>query len=357
MQIFLFPTKDAIKIQIWLSICAVLLFILVIIGGATRLTNSGLSMVEWQPLNFLPPLNPTDWMKEFSNYQNYPEFKKLNSWMNLEDFKKIFWLEYIHRLWGRIIGLVFGLPFIWLLFKRKIKGQIIINLFAILILGGAQGILGWYMVSSGLIDNPDVSQYRLASHLALAFLIQALIVWTLFGINVEKKDFPNNKQITKPKISIILLSILCLAVVFSEIISGAFVAGLDAGLTYNTFPLMDKSIIPDNLYALEPWYINWFENILTVQFNHRALAFFTLIIVIITCTFIIRSNITNFLTLFSYLFLATCIMQVILGITTLLLIVPIWAALIHQALALILLTINIIIIRLLYNENIQNKGR
>jgi cytochrome c oxidase assembly protein subunit 15 len=319
MQQHAFNDQNAKHIRLWLLICAGMVFVMVVLGGATRLTESGLSMVEWQPLNILPPLSETAWRQEFEKYQKYPEFQKVNSWMAVEDFKNIFWLEYIHRLWGRLIGLVFAIPFFYFVGTRRVQGQFAWTLAGLLALGGAQGLLGWFMVASGLVDRPDVSQYRLAAHLVLAFT-----------------------DTTTVRLALATALAILLAVT-----SGAFVAGLNAGLIYNTFPLMDGQMIPDGLYDLSPWYMNWFENIMTVQFNHRVLGIVLACLVTLMWWRIKQAGHTGQIKFVADCVFAMAFVQAGLGITTLLMAVPLPLALAHQTGALILFTLSVIIARML----------
>lgn len=301
-------------IYFWLLTCIILVFFMIILGGYTRLTHSGLSIVEWKPITgTLPPLTELDWHDEFSKYKQSPEYKKVNNHMNLDDFKGIFFIEYFHRLLGRIIGLVFFLPFLYFLFSKKLANNDIKDFALILILIGGQGAIGWFMVKSGLLDQPNVSQYRLAIHLLMACLILILLALKLIGI--------------KEKIS--KYQFFTLGLLLLQITSGAFVAGLKAGLIYNSFPLMNNEIIPEGLFFLKPWYINFFENITTVQFIHRILGTINLLN-IIYYSFKTKGNI-------AMLLIGIVAAQFILGIMTLLLQVPLVLGLAHQAVAIILL--------------------
>ena len=339
-------TQDARRIRLWLLLCAGMVFIMVVLGGATRLTESGLSMVEWQPLTLLPPLNDGEWAAEFENYMQYPEFQKVNSWMTVDDFKNIYWLEYTHRLWGRLIGFAFALPFLWFVATGRARGRFAWTLGGLLVLGGAQGVLGWFMVASGLVDRPDVSQYRLAAHLALAFVVYGLLIWVALGVkaNDETPDEPEPEPVTAR------LALGAALTVLLVVVSGAFVAGLNAGLIYNTFPLMDGQIIPDGLYDLTPWYANWFENIMTVQFNHRILG--TTLVALIGATWwrIRHSAASDRIKALANVFVAMAFLQAGLGIATLLLVVPLWLALLHQTGALILFTLGVTIARLVHSS-------
>lgn len=228
------------SIIIWLVFVCLMIFAMVIIGGITRLTDSGLSMVEWKPLmGAIPPLTEAEWLRVFDLYKQYPEYQKVNSGMELSEFKFIFFWEYFHRLFGRLIGVVFFIPYVYFLFKKKIEKKLNKKLFIAFILGGLQGLMGWYMVKSGLIDRPDVSHFRLAAHFGLALTIIGYIFWIILG----QINFSNQKLIYYPKL---FWSLAILLVILSvQIIYGAFVAGLDAGLAYNTFPTMGdrKSVV------------------------------------------------------------------------------------------------------------------
>ena len=312
-----------------------MVFAMVVLGGATRLTESGLSMVEWQPFTLAPPLTDDAWLREFSGYQQSPQFQKENSWMTVEDFKGIYWLEYLHRLWGRIIGVAFAVPFMWFLAKRAVDGRLGWKLAGLFILGAAQGALGWYMVASGLVDRPDVSQYRLAAHLFAALVLYAALIWTALDHFRTVRPLPA----PQPADAAFARAALGVAVaVLVVMVSGAFVAGLDAGLIYNTFPLMDGHLVPPGLYTMSPWAANIFENIMTVQFNHRVLA---MVLVALVAGLWLRSRrcpAPPARRLADALF-AMSLLQAALGISTLLLIVPLPLALAHQGGALILFTL------------------
>ena len=320
----------------WLVACATMIFVMVVLGGATRLTESGLSMVEWRPLTVLPPLDDAQWQAEFQNYQQSPEFLKKNSWMTVEDFKGIYWLEFIHRLWGRLIGIVFAVPFALLLFNRALSRALALKLVGLFLLGGAQGALGWFMVASGLQDRPDVSQYRLAAHLGLGFIVYALILWVALGL--FRASRPEHRLATIDT-RFAQLSLGITAALLLVALSGAFVAGLNAGMIYNTFPFMDGQLIPNGLYGPQPWYVALFEDIKTVQFNHRLLAV-SLVALIAALWWRGRSlNLTERTRALVNGLLVMGLLQVALGISTLLLVVPLGLALAHQTSALILFTI------------------
>jgi heme a synthase len=320
----------------WLVVCAAMIFIMVILGGATRLTESGLSMVEWKPLTVMPPMNDAEWQAEFQNYQTSPEFQKKNSWMTVEDFKDIYWLEFFHRFWGRLIGIVFAAPFVWFAYKRVLNSTLTLKLAGIFVLGGAQGALGWFMVASGLRDQPDVSQYRLAAHLILAFVVYALILWVALDLFRFTRQAPGH---TNSSIPFARLTLGVAGAVLLVSLSGAFVAGLNAGFIYNTFPLMSGQLIPDGLYGPQPWYISMFEDVMTVQFNHRVLAISAVALIAFTWWYSRALRLGARARALLSRLMAMAVLQAVLGISTLLMVVPFGPALAHQAGALILFTI------------------
>jgi heme a synthase len=322
--------RSSRPIAIWLLICCAMIFAMVVLGGVTRLTHSGLSIVEWKPLRgVLPPLSTSQWEETFRQYQQYPEYQKINPGMTLEGFKAIFWLEYLHRLWGRLIGFVFLVPLLYFLIKGRITTALLPRLILIFVLGGLQGVLGWYMVMSGLIDRPDVSQYRLTAHLALALLIYGYIFWVALGVLHPRPHHSDWQGLRRGVRGLT-------ALIFITILSGGFVAGLDAGFAYNTFPLMGGRWIPEGLLSLEPSLRNLFENITTVQFDHRVLAILTLLTTTLLWLWSITRPLPARARLALHSLMAAAVMQVGLGISTLLLIVPVPLAAAHQAGALIL---------------------
>ncbi len=323
-------------IAIWLLVCCVMVFSMIVVGGVTRLTNSGLSMVDWQPImGSIPPLNQEDWHETFKKYQSSPEYQKVNKGMSVDEFKGIFWWEYFHRLLGRLIGLVFFIPFVYFLARKKIDRPLGIKLTGIFILGGLQGLMGWYMVMSGLVNDPHVSQYRLTAHLGLAFVIYAALFWVAMGLLFPKVNGNNHIDTLK---GLRQFSIMITTVIFIMILSGGFVAGIHAGLSYNTFPLMNGHIIPPEIMILEPWYRNFFENMATVQFDHRAIAW--LLAFLIPFFWIrIRGYPTSVpVKRASNLLLIMLTLQICLGIATLLFVVPLHLAASHQAGAILLFT-------------------
>lgn len=264
--------KNNKAVILWLLTGCFMIMIMVMIGGITRLTGSGLSMVEWKPLmGTLPPMNETEWLDVYEKYKTSPEFELKNNWMALEDFKQIFFWEYFHRLWGRIIGMVFLIPFIYFLAKKKIKGKLLKHTLIIFVLGGLQGAIGWIMVKSGLKDIPEVSHYRLALHLITAFFLYCYILWVATDLWLGKEDAVDKTKRSKFKYTTSNKILLILVVV--QIIYGAFMSGLKAGFRFPTFPFMDGSLIAPDMFFQEPWLINFLENPNTVQFMHRYLAF------------------------------------------------------------------------------------
>ncbi len=326
------------QISNWLFLVCAAIFIMLIIGGATRLTHSGLSMVEWKPLiGWIPPLNEMQWDETFGKYQQSPEFKHFNSDMTVEGFKEIFMLEYIHRVWGRLIGLFFFVPFVYFLIKGKVKKTLRPKLALMFILGGLQGLMGWYMVKSGLVDNPHVSQYRLTAHLLLAFLVYGYILWVALGLRYSEKCKQN-----EPFTLVRGLMLALTAWIVLTIASGGFVAGLKAGFAYNTFPLMDGSFVPEGYWLLSPWYLNFFDAIASVQFDHRILAESTLIFVTALFVYSRRFDLSRRAKLAFHALMGMAVIQVGLGIATLLLVVPVALGVIHQAGAMVLFSFALI---------------
>jgi len=329
----------------WLALCAALIVAMILLGGTTRLTGSGLSIVEWRPISgVLPPLSHADWSALFEAYRRTPEFRERNFWMSLDDFRGIFWLEYAHRLLGRAIGVVFALPLAYLLLARRIHRALAGQLLVVLGLGALQGGLGWLMVRSGLGDRPDVSHYRLAAHLGLALVIYAWIVTLIVGIAWPKAVADSGRAGGHATILV--------GLVFLAALSGALVAGLDAGFAYNSFPLMDGRLVPNDLFALHPWLSNFGENPITAQFQHRVLA---LICLVAGLALWWRGRGRGQVALRYALaaLLAAVVLQVVLGIATLVLSVPIPIAVAHQAGAVGLLTAALIVRHLLTGDVVQ----
>ncbi|UUX51657.1 COX15/CtaA family protein [Nisaea acidiphila] len=310
-------------VAIWLSGVAVMVFLMIVIGGITRLTESGLSMAEWRPfIGWIPPLSEKEWYRVFSIYQDTPEFQKVNSWMTIEDFKEIFFWEYLHRVWGRLIGIAFALPFLVLALTGKIRRALYPRLGFLFLLGALQGVIGWWMVKSGLVDNPAVSQYRLAIHLSVAFIILGALIWTVLQLQ-RISDEPDRRLRRHAMAALHLIAL--------TVVAGAFVAGLDAGLIYNTFPLMDGHIVPPDYAYAEPFWINIFENPATVQFHHRVVAIVTYAVIVWLLVRAIRSETIRPRTRLSVHTLAgMASIQVALGISTLLAQVPVSLGAAHQ---------------------------
>jgi heme a synthase len=313
-----------------------MIFLMVVVGGITRLTLSGLSITEWKPvIGIVPPLSATDWVSEFAKYKQIPEYRAVHFAMTLDEFKTIYYWEYAHRLLGRMIGVAYAAPFLWLLARRRLPRQLVPPLAGILLLGCGQGALGWYMVESGLADRVEVSQYRLVAHLALALGIYAAILWVALGL-VRGPGRPELRPGIGPGWRRAAEAVLFLVAL--TIVAGGFVAGTRAGLIYNSFPLMDGRLLPAGYAQLQPFYLNWFENVAAVQFDHRALAVMTAIAVLLVWGAGLRAALPKPARVALYLLLAVAALQVMLGISTLLLAAPIPLAAAHQALAVLLLS-------------------
>ncbi len=324
------------RVAAWLLICCALVFAIVVVGGVTRLTHSGLSITEWQPIvGTLPPLSDADWDAAFSKYRQTPEYLQVNKGMSLPEFQRIFWWEYFHRLLGRLIGFVFLVPFLWFLARGKIPPGHGGRLTAIFALGAAQGALGWYMVKSGLVDDPRVSQFRLTAHLGLAFLIFAGMFWTALSLLRPWRARIHGGEPTAA--STRLWSGVVALAIFIQVLSGGLVAGIRAGLAYNTFPLMNGAWIPAEILALEPAWKNFFHNMATVQFDHRLLAWILAFAVPLLWWRVARDSGAPRAARFgAHLLLAMLVVQVMLGILTLVHGVPLPLAALHQAGALLL---------------------
>jgi len=319
------------QIALWLILCAGVIFGMILLGGVTRLTESGLSMVEWRPLmGIVPPLNEAQWIEVFNKYRQFPEYQKVNMGMSLEDFQYIFMYEYLHRVLGRIIGVLFFFPMIYFALRGRVKAGLMPKLWLLFVLGGCQGLLGWYMVKSGLVDRPDVSQYRLTAHLGLAFLIYAYMVWVIFDLLMPAARASTAVFARSSKGLV--------ALIFLMILSGGFVAGTNAGFSYPTWPKMGPTFIPEGLYSTTPFWLAMFEDVTTIQFNHRMFAYLLVVLVTMFAVKVIAARPNDRSRLASVLILAALAAQVILGISTLLLHVPIPLAAAHQGGAVVLLS-------------------
>ncbi len=322
--------RNSRAVSRWLALVALLIFALVIVGGLTRLTDSGLSITEWNPVHgVIPPLNEVQWQEEFAKYQQIPEYQQINKGMSLEAFKRIFWWEWAHRALARLIGVVFALPLAFFWLTGRLENHLKPKLLALLALGGLQGAVGWWMVASGLTQRTDVSQYRLAAHLTLASLIFAATIYVMRSLAPHTERAASG--VTRLAAGLIVILVII------QIYLGGLVAGLDAGLAYNTWPLMDGAWIPGDLLAAEPWWRNFFENAKTVQFVHRAGAYalFAIVLVHILQAYASDGGTTHARRSI-LLFLLVCA-QAAIGIATLLSGVQLHAAITHQALALIVL--------------------
>ncbi|MGH6641863.1 MAG: COX15/CtaA family protein [Bradyrhizobium sp.] len=320
----------------WLISVAALIAIMVLVGGATRLTESGLSIVEWKPVTgTLPPLTDAQWAQAFEGYKTIPQYRELNAGMSLHEFKTIFWWEWSHRLLGRVIGAVYLLPFLFFLWRGVLGSELKRRLWLIFGLGALQGVVGWWMVASGLTHRIEVSQYRLATHLVLALVIFAAIVWTLLRL----ANRPQAVASARLKISGVAL----LALTFVQLYFGALVAGLRAGRVYNTWPQIDGAFIPSaaRLFFEDPWWRNLFDNTLTVQFEHRMTAYALLALAVLHGCDAVASRAGTAVIRGAWWLVAAIVVQAVLGILTLLHQVPIDLALTHQAMAIVVLTLAI----------------
>lgn len=319
------------QISRWLLTGYFMVFIMLILGGITRLTQSGLSIVEWNVImGIVPPMNETEWNTAFEKYRQFPEYKILNKTMTVEEFKSIFWWEYIHRLWGRLIGIVFIIPFTWFLIQKRFTPAWIGKLVLVFLIGAFQGFMGWYMVQSGLIENPHVSHYRLTMHLFLAFTICGLLLWyTMSWLPQETGRVDAPPSLRKFATGLMLL-------ILGQSMLGGLVAGLKAGYMYNTYPKMGDAWLPESAWMMDPAWMNFFENGIMIQFMHRTLA-----LIVVGAVFVFwlmarkRTWPISLSRSIHFLFLMTLI-QLSLGITTILLAVPVFWGVVHQAGALVL---------------------
>jgi cytochrome c oxidase assembly protein subunit 15 len=313
---------------------AALIAIMVLVGGATRLTESGLSIVEWKPVTgALPPLNQEQWTQAFDAYKTIPQYRELNAGMDLAEFKTIFWWEWSHRLLGRVIGVAYLLPFLWFLWRGILGGDLRRRLWLIFGLGALQGAVGWWMVASGLSQRVEVSHYRLATHLVLALLIFAGVVWTLRRLGQRPPSFvPARLKITGAAL---------LVLTFVQLYLGALVAGLRAGKIYNTWPDIDGGLIPSaaRLFFGTPWWRNLFDNTLTVQFEHRMVAYTLFVLAVLHALDAVRSRAGTSAINGAWWLAAAVTLQATLGILTLLNQVPMALGLAHQAVAIVVLTL------------------
>jgi cytochrome c oxidase assembly protein subunit 15 len=322
-------------VALWLLAICALVAAMVVLGGVTRLTHSGLSMVTWEPIvGAIPPLSEAEWQEAFDAYKRYPEYRLQNPDMTLGGFQRIYLFEYAHRLLGRLVGVVFLVPFVVFLLQRRLPAALVPKLVALFALGGLQGLLGWYMVKSGLVERPDVSQYRLAAHLAAAFLIFGYGLWLALGLLDGGERGRAAREPAPPRLR--RLAWLVVALVSLQVIGGAFVAGTDAGLLFNTFPTMNGAWLPDNLWSMQPAWLNLFENRATIQFQHRVLAAVLTAAVLAAWWIGLRAGLGARARVRLHLLLAALVVQVALGIVTLLHRVPVSLGALHQSGALLL---------------------
>ncbi|MGA9581332.1 MAG: COX15/CtaA family protein [Allosphingosinicella sp.] len=320
-------------VALWLLAVAALVFLMVVVGGITRLTESGLSIVRWEPVSgILPPIGEEAWAAEFAAYRQSPQYQLVNVGMSLDEFKNIYFWEYVHRLLGRIIGLAFALPLLWFAWKRAIPGGYGWKLVALLVLGGLQGAIGWWMVASGLVDRPDVSHIRLAVHLLMALAIFGALVWVALDLLSLARD-GDIRPARMPTSAIWMLSLLFLQMLF-----GAYVAGLDAGYAYSSWPKMGDRWFPAQAPWLEPFFRNFADNPIVVQFVHRWLAF-----AVAAAAFVLARNAWRTGRRQSAVALAGAVtVQILLGIFTLLSGVELWIAASHQGMAVLLLAATVV---------------
>jgi cytochrome c oxidase assembly protein subunit 15 len=332
------------QIGVWLMAGYLMVFIMLVLGGITRLTQSGLSIVEWNVImGVIPPLNENEWNTAFEKYQQFPEYNILNKTMTVDEFKNIFWWEYIHRLWGRLIGIVFIIPFSVFVIQRKLNISWIRKLTFVFLLGAFQGFMGWYMVQSGLIENPHVSHYRLTMHLFLAFSICGLLLtYSMQWLSDTKNETEVDRSLCK------FLNYLAVIVLIQSMLGG-LVAGLKAGYVYNTYPKMGEEWLPNTAWMLDPAWLNFFENGVMIQFLHRTFALFVVISFLVFWFKAKRAKLPAGLTSKVHFLAGMSLVQLTLGVTTLLLAVPVFWGAVHQSGALVLFSMTLWVKRSFYN--------
>ncbi len=331
------PLPDDIHaraIGLWLYAVALLILAMVLVGGATRLTESGLSITEWKPvMGVVPPLSDDSWREAFEKYQAIPQYRALNRGMSLAEFKTIYWWEWTHRLLGRVIGVAYLVPFLWFVWRGFVTRDLRPHLWVIFALGALQGVVGWWMVASGLAERVVVSQYRLATHLLVACIIYVALIWTAWRLH-ERAALPRAGRIRGMAAALLIL-------VLAQVYLGALVAGLRAGYAYNTWPLIDGALLPDaaRLFFQTPPWRNVFENILTVQFDHRMVAYAIFIVALLHVLDVLRTTHNRPARFGAVALFAAVALQLALGIVTLVWRVPLPLALSHQAMAMLVLTV------------------
>jgi heme a synthase len=324
--------QHARALRLWLGTLALFIVAMILVGGATRLTDSGLSITEWKPLTgAIPPLSDSAWQEEFDAYQKIPEYLELKRGMSLEEFKTIYWWEWGHRFLGRLIGVAFVLPFVAFWIAGYIPRSLLPRLLGLFVLGGLQGALGWYMVKSGLVARVDVSQHRLAAHLGVAVAILGYTLWLIFDLGQERKEGTQSRSSAVSWVGGAVLGLIYL-----QILAGGLVAGIDAGFGYNTWPLINGAFVPSGLGEASPWYLNLFENPLTVQFDHRMLGYTVVLATILQAGWLAFRRGSPELIASGFILMCLALLQVTLGVWTLLLGVPIGLGLTHQAGAILL---------------------
>lgn len=343
-------------VAVWLLIICAMIYSVIAIGGYTRLTESGLSMVDWHPVSgVLPPLTQTQWIAEFEHYQQYPEYKTVNFDLSLQGFKRIFWIEYAHRMAGRLVALAFLLPFIFFQIRGYFSIAMSLRLVAVFVVGGLQGLLGWYMVKSGMVNDPSVSQYRLAAHLGLAVLLYSYVLWLSMGLICRRFHFSHPDRLKRLFTGIAI----CIGLVVIMLVSGGFMSGTRAGFVVNTFPHMNGEWIPQMVFSLTPLWVNLFENVIAIQFFHRWAAF--ALIVAITIVWFQRFSINrSAIQMMLDIVMIVAICQFCLGVATLVSRVHLPVALAHQSGFVILLSTLIIMLRLVVtglHNGTMNKDR
>ena len=321
------PVRHARALRLWLGALAALVIAMILVGGTTRLTDSGLSITEWQPVvGVIPPLSESDWNEAFAAYKTIPEYIELKRGMSLDEFKTIYWWEWAHRALGRLIGVAFLVPFVAFWIAGYVPPSLLPRLIGLFVLGGLQGALGWYMVKSGLTERTDVSQYRLAAHFGLAVVILGYTLWLMFGLGGARgaRTAPGSR-------SALWVAGFVLVLGFVQMVAGALVAGLDAGMGYNTWPLINGALVPPGLAEASPWYLNLFENPLAVQFNHRMLGYAVVLAALGQLAWLAIKGAPPPLLQSALTLVLFALLQAVLGVWTLLLSVPIALGLAHQA--------------------------
>ena len=324
----------------WLLLLYLMVFAMVIVGGATRLTGSGLSMVQWHPLmGALPPLGESDWVETFQKYQASPQYKLVNHWMSLSDFKRIFLWEYAHRLLGRLIGVFFFVPWLFFLLRRSLDRPLAWKTLVAFLLGGAQGLLGWFMVKSGLVDNPEVSHYRLAAHLILALVVAHYLLWLFLDVRTPPtRRSPSQARGISSAPTWSFIALLALQIVF-----GALMAGKHAGLVAATFPDMNGEWIPSTLFSIEPWWRDLVENPISIHFLHRLFGVIASLSAVGLAWWVHRRARTRVERSLAWLLAGLTLLQFVLGALVVIWSVPLHAAIAHQACAFVMLSVAVIL--------------